>query len=202
MNLTQNCAEILCEHEGQESACPSGTVGVRYVRFAESIEIRSSASSDHDVDPPSLWYNQEDYNKFKAALVAEAKHVVRKWRKCKSKSNVVRSLREAYSTIADSSTGGFNAVYLYEVDISFHDTVEVIGLEKLIAMDCYWDKRRRRELTLDVLEEVQSGFSKHCQDELRAAVLRYSCEIISRPSKLFAEYLGLVAASSQNSSTV
>lgn len=205
--------------------------GISEVWYDSSFSSNSCSSlDDHrdddnhnldcdDDDDFSLWYTNEDFDRFKRVFVADAKHALQRERlqgniKSNTNTNGRRSIRRVYEAIMDScaslstsSSSSSSTSYdskslellLQELNLPLQDhqklEANVVGLESLMSRSIHRDKMKHRHLLLHDVEEIQLNDQK-MSIELQAAVLRV-CESISDPAKKFALYLGMSSSVSQ-----
>ena len=115
-----------------------------------------------------------------------------------------------------SSLSSHHALFRHDsvLNVPFHGSLALIGLEYTAHIDIYHNQRRCRKSLLQVLEDLQSPrvqcmFRKQQQqtngeineDLLPTKVLCRACENVSGPSILFAQYLGQAAAAMSVTST-
>ena len=167
------------------------------------------------LDVSTLWYSKSEYAQFKASLRNDTKQVIEQSRKTKL-ARVSGIISDVFRTIASSSVFGlpkktldtkasFTSSYLpLSLDgpdvetLPFHDCPDVVGLERVMDVDIYRNRRRRRSTLMKAIEDVQSPvfLQQQCRNDrnLRAVILGQACETISSPSVLFAQYLGRASA--------
>ena len=193
---------LLPKQSQDKTRCVSPTIrprspGLR-VRFEDSPSDYWQCSCQvHDVDPMTMWFHQADYINFRRTCIEDARQVIRQCRQ--SKNRAVGSIRKAYEKFKDSSSTTNDVMSLEQdssligMEVNYHNCINVIGIEKLLAKETYHDKKRRRLCILNAVHEIQT---ENFPTSMRPDVLRQLCHIISGPSRLFAEYLGAAAAAS------
>ncbi|KAL7578635.1 hypothetical protein ACA910_009780 [Epithemia clementina (nom. ined.)] len=196
----------LSEGSNEQSHCgnPNAQTGeATVVRFAGVSEVWLSDDEQDDVDLSALWYSQEEFDQFKSLLVVDVKKLVKTSRRirsriCKAHKATINCCLGTLNSVIDD--GQRSPVQMKDLTVALHGCVEVVGLEQLVDRDLYREKRHRRIILLEAVDEMQAT-TYMLHEDIRSAILRFACENISGPSKLFAEYLGAAAAQAASAPT-
>ena len=169
------------------------------VRFGGVSEVWPSSDNDRDVNLKERWYSQEDFHHFKSELIADVKQFVKTSRK--SKRRIVKAYRkmtESREIIKHNTTlqeTQDTTIRITEVGVWFHGCIDAVGLEKLVHPDIYHEKRQRRNMLFQAVDEVQHESTKYMLScEMHSAMLRLVCESLTNPSTKFAQYIAQAAA--------
>ena len=156
-------------------------------------EEQSHRQEEEEVSP--TWYSREDYARFKKTLIKEAKLLLKQSRINKDESSNDKKKNKKLATASNAIRHAYDAIASFQddVDLSFHDCVEVIGLEHLVSKKIHKDKHHRRNLIWEAMDEIQFQ-NEHVSSQdlkLHANVMRRVCQEISAPSQQFALYVGM-----------
>ncbi|KAL7578675.1 hypothetical protein ACA910_009815 [Epithemia clementina (nom. ined.)] len=225
----QSSCALLMEDENvhPQPPCDNGTKPLN--------SCSSTTPTLESVYASTLWYSRQEYAQFKALVLADTKSVIEKCRKTKRPqvSSMIARAFHAISTATDvlgvdhhknhapctgnnhttntATTTSCARVTAHSDDLSavvsfFHNCADVIGLERVLDLNIYRNRKRRRSSQLKAIQDVQSpAFLRHaCGNDphLRATILSKACSSISTSSVLFAQYLGLASAAASSTSII
>ena len=156
------------------------------VRFG-AMEVREIPQDEAASSIEQTWYTKEDYAKFMKRYLQDATAVAKV---NKGKDNVV------LQAFQHCQEGHFVLGFAMEKKLTkhFHSLYSMInGMERFCAREIFSDKKNRRNMYVDTVMIIQDN---HTDYELQSRALRFACETISLPSKLFAHQIAVAAASS------
>ena len=187
------------------------------VRFGNVSEISVSSCRKHqrdedDVDVASLWYSEQDFARFKIMAMDDAKQV---GRACPISRRQIRRVYEQTLTTSQSESSSDDdstaSTSCNLEELQSHDCVEAVGVEQIVDRGVYRHRKRRRLSLLETVCRIQKQASPETSSSCSpkdscvlqhqpetALLLRYACEGITGPSKIFAQYLGSAASRIQD----
>jgi hypothetical protein len=162
----------------------------RRVHFEKPDKVFRRSPQHQNIPHSDLWYTEEDIQHFRYCFREDARTVARSSTP-KYEQAVLRTFLKCYQS--PTTKESVDRVLLTDLREFLEDRTK-IGLERMTSREIFRDKQNRRRMLWNAVADIQLEQEPSTN---RAKALRQACEEISRPSRMFAYYLGRAASSTK-----
>lgn len=187
---------------------PKATTELHRIRSPRLVSFNESQNVVYEMfrdDPVSLWWSQNELQEFKKNYIQAIKEVIRDEREYKKDAmSYQRVFARVYKSCCRATGDDDNNQVICELRPEDHGafdkwvsvTASRTGLECVVHRKLYQDRSMRRHELVEVIESWQIAAAAHssCDNNQIADIIALASRDISRPSRLFALYLGLAQA--------
>ena len=161
----------------------------RRIRFSEEHDKAYANTQITKSACRELWYSQEELRSFKADTGRQARSIIRS--ADANQQDCMEMLQDAYELLVKAvSVDEIQEVLESYSCLSIDPTL--YGLDKWVLRDVAHDRATRRKQLVQMIHICKNDIS--LSQSQRSKILRKESRELSRPSRLFAHYVAVVAA--------
>jgi hypothetical protein len=172
-----------------QAAKPELSKPRRRVQFCEGNNEYYHNTQMNEDECRELWFSAQELQMFKQSTACLARKVLRS--PMRETQAWVNALLNAYADLAEASTVDDLQNILENTEVPTGVCNALWGLEKWILRPVVHDKMARRARMIDVISECQDNTSS--SQSTKNKLLRKASRDLSRPSRLFAHHVAVMA---------
>lgn len=172
----------------EQTAKPELSKPRRRVQFCEDDNEYYTNIQMNEDECRELWFSAEELQMFKQSTACLARKVLRS--PIRDTQAWVNSLLYAYADLSEASTVDDLQNILENTEVPSVSSA-LWGLEKWILRPVVHDKMARRARMLDIINECQENTTS--SQSTKNKLLRKASRDLSRPSRLFAHHVAVMA---------